>query len=402
MAHEFCYPIDRTTLGDYYEMTWRCAKCGYCRNVFPSDTEHERFGRQCPPGERFRFEAYYASGRNELARRTIEGAQGFTDKFRHILYTCTTCAACEEWCEATQGLYPLRLTLAMRKHFVEQGGELLPEHRALVASLRQHHNRLGRNNRDRLGWLDGALPGAVGASQKAKLAYFVGCRSSFRRTEIARAVHELLTRKLGIPVAFLAEERCCGRPLLDLGHEAEARELLRHNLEQIRATGATQVVFSCAECFATFSRLGPYGLEADFEPIHLSQLLAARAAAGGLALAGLRKRAVFQDPCYLGRHAGVFEPPRELLARIPELALDEMPRNRKNAWCCGAGGGVQEAFGEYSQWTAEERVEEAKHAAAELLVTACPGCKENLWARARASRIEVLDLAELMNRQIKA
>ncbi len=117
MPEEYCYPLLRKKLGDYYEMTWRCAKCGYCRNVLPSDTEHERFGRQCPPGERFRYESYYASGRSEVARRVMEGKQGLTDRLRHILYTCTTCGACEEWCGATQWRQPLKLEMAMRNHF---------------------------------------------------------------------------------------------------------------------------------------------------------------------------------------------------------------------------------------------------------------------------------------------
>ena len=81
MAEEYCYPFTRKSLEDYYEMTWRCAKCAYCRNYLPSDTEEERFGRQCPPGERFKYESYFASGRNEIARRIVEGKQGLTERY---------------------------------------------------------------------------------------------------------------------------------------------------------------------------------------------------------------------------------------------------------------------------------------------------------------------------------
>ena len=129
MAEEYVYPIERKTLGDYYEMMWRCGKCGYCRNVLPSDIEHERFGRQCPNGERFRFEAYYASGRNEMIRMYIEGKHQLTERMRHILFTCTTCGACEQWCSATQWLHPLKAAMAMREHFVNNGGEMLEEHK---------------------------------------------------------------------------------------------------------------------------------------------------------------------------------------------------------------------------------------------------------------------------------
>ena len=231
MTEEYCYPFTRKKLSDYYEMLWRCAKCGYCRNVFPSDTEDERFARQCPPGERFRFEAYYASGRNEITRKMIEGKQSLTPRLRHILYTCTTCNACEEWCEVTQGLNTLKIINAVRKYFVEHGGELLPGHEKIIKGIRRNHNRLNRNNRDRRGWLEDA---ASEKTEQADVAYFVGCRSSFRRTEITNNAYELLTKKLGICITFLEDERCCGRPLLEIGAEKDAFKLMSHNLEEIK------------------------------------------------------------------------------------------------------------------------------------------------------------------------
>jgi Fe-S oxidoreductase len=392
MAHEYCYPRARASLADYYEMTWRCAKCGYCRNVFPSDTEHERFGRQCPSGERFRFEAYYASGRNELARRTIEGTQPLSERMRHILYTCTTCGACEEWCEATQGLYPKKITMAVRNHFVDRGGGLLPAHNKLAQSVTTRHNRLGRNNRDRRRWLrDAPAP-----ADRAEVAFFVGCRSSFNRSEIAAAAYGLLHGALDGKVTLLADERCCGRPLIDLGREADAVALMRHNAAQIEAAGASTVVCACAECFHSLRTLERFGVERRFEVVHLSELLSAR----DLGLRPTSRRIAFHDPCHLGRHQGVFEAPRRLLAALPGVEIVELPRNRKNAWCCGAGGGVQEAFTDFSQWTAAERLREVTHVGADTLVTACPGCKENLWASARAAGVEIMDLAELICAQV--
>jgi len=393
MPEEFCYPFTRKSLGDYYEMTWRCAKCGYCRNVLPSDTEHERFGRQCPPGERFRYESYYASGRSEVARRVMEGTQSLTDRLRHILYTCTTCGACEEWCGATQWRQPLKLEMAMRNHFVSQGGTLLPGHEKLRDGIKKNHNRLNRNNADRLGW----LPETEQKQQPSDTLFFVGCRSSFNRTEIAWSAYELLVKKLGEKISFLADERCCGRPLLDMGDEGAALELMRHNARQIRESGAKKVIFTCAECFSTFSNLETFGIAADFEPVHISRYLSERIQEGELSLEAKKVLATFHDPCYLGRHQGEYEAPRRVLSAVSGLELVEMPRNRKNAWCCGAGGGVQEAFEEYSQWIAAERFEEINHVKARLLVTSCPGCKENLWRLAKKNGVMIMDLAELAN-----
>ncbi len=393
MSKQIRYPINQKTLGDYYEMTWRCAKCGYCRNVFPSDTEHERFGRQCPSGDRFKYEAYYASGRSEIARRVIEKKQGLSERLRHILYTCTTCGACEEWCQATQWREPLKLEYAMKRHYVMEGGELLPQHKQIIKYIDKHHNRLGRNNRDRLQWLKNIHESW---GEKSDIVYFVGCRSSFNRTEISFNTYDLLTKKLGIQIAFLADEHCCGRPLLDIGDEDKAIKLMQHNIEQIKTTGAKRVVFSCAECFHTFSNLQEFGISSDFECVHLSQLLAEHLQRGHF-VKPLRRKVTFHDPCYLGRHQGVYDEPRYILSQIPGLELIEMPRNRKNAWCCGAGGGVQDAFPEYSQWIARERFTEALHIHADIVVTACPGCKENLLGIASKHSIKTIDIAELIN-----
>lgn len=399
MAEEFCYPFTRKSLVDYYEMLWRCGKCAYCRNVFPSDTEHERFGRQCPPGERFRFESYYASGRNEISRRIIEGKQGLTERLRHILYTCTTCGACDDWCSATQGLYPLKVINETRKYFVQNGGELFPQHKRIIENIRKNYNRLNRNNRDRLGWLK-EIDEKV--QKKTDIVYFVGCRSSFRRTEISKSTYELFAKKLGVNISFIDDERCCGRPLLETGKENLAVEFMKHNVEMIKRSGAGKVLFTCAECFHNFNTLENFGIKKDFETVHISQYLAGLLKEKKFSLEGAGNRKItFHDPCYLGRHEGVFEEPRTLLSAIPGSELVEMPRNRKNAWCCGAGGMVKEALPDYAQWIADERLAEVMHVNADLLVTSCPGCKENLWGKAKAGRIEILDIAELVNKLVK-
>jgi len=182
-----------------------------------------------------------------------------------------------------------------------------------------------------------------------------------------------------------------------MGDEKGALELMQHNIRQIKESGAKTVVFTCAECFSTFSNLETYGLKKEFDGMHISQYLAGLLKEEKFSLQHIKKRVAFHDPCYLGRHQGEYEAPRSILAAVPGLELVEMPRNRKNAWCCGAGGGVQEAFEEYSQWIAAERFEEIKHVKAELLITSRPGCKENLWGQAMANGIRIMDLVELVN-----
>ena len=87
-----------------------------------------------------------------------------------------------------------------------------------------------------------------------------------------------------------------------------------------------------------------------------------------------------------------------MISSVEGVELVELPRNRKNSWCCGAGGGVSEAYNDFAQWTAAERFEEVKHVNAETVITSCPGCKSNMWGQARAIGVELLDLSEFINK----
>ena len=120
----------------------------------------------------------------------------------------------------------------------------------------------------------------------------------------------------------------------------------------------------------------------------------------------------YHDPCHLGRRAnvyvpgkaimGIYEPPREILRSIPGIELAEMYRIKEYAWCCGAGGGVKEAYPDFSLWTAGERIEEAKETGAEAIVTACPWCERNFidTINERGEVMEVFDIVELVQQAI--
>jgi Fe-S oxidoreductase len=102
-----------------------------------------------------------------------------------------------------------------------------------------------------------------------------------------------------------------------------------------------------------------------------------------------------------GTH-GIYEPPRNILNSVPGLKLVEMVRIRERAWCCGAGGGVIDAFPDFAVWTALERVNEARTTGAEAIVTACPWCKRNLTDAVEESgdELKVLDIIEILKQAI--
>jgi heterodisulfide reductase subunit D len=110
----------------------------------------------------------------------------------------------------------------------------------------------------------------------------------------------------------------------------------------------------------------------------------------------------YHDPCHLGRHCGVYDPPRKLLESLPGVKLTEMSRNRENTWCCGAGGGVRSAFPDWALQSSRARIEEARATGSSLLVTTCPFCLQNLTTGAQSvdSSIQLADLTEILARML--
>lgn len=234
---------------------------------------------------------------------------------------------------------------------------------------------------------------------KAKNMYFAGCTSAYRRTEIATDTVKILN-KLGIPFGVLNDEWCCGSPLLRTGDKAQAEEMARHNLEELK--GAETVIFSCAGCLRTFRMDYPkMGLEVPFNAVHITEFLNGLLDEGKLKLTKpVKMKVTYHDPCHMGRHMdfGLYDEPRNLLKAIPGIEFVEMFSNRENTWCCGAGGGFKITHPEEAVAIASERVKHAEDVGAEAIVSSCPFCKTNLAdaVKATGSKLQVYDITELI------
>lgn len=206
---EYSWPIVRSSLDDYYEMVLRCGKCAYCRNVWPSNTQNEKFAYQCPRGERFKFEAYYASGTMEVARGLLEGELKWSDRLLDIIYTCTGCGACEEWDQMTKRVYPLKVIREMKIQAVKQGLGPMPAHKEAAANIDRTHNPYSEAHSDRTAWIskETTIP------SRSELIYFVGCTNSYRTKKIGQAAVRIL-KNAGVNFGIMPDEWCCGYPLL--------------------------------------------------------------------------------------------------------------------------------------------------------------------------------------------
>ncbi len=267
----------------------------------------------------------------------------------------------------------------------------------------QQHREPGGPLDQRADWAEGLDLDVVNGSAP-EYVYWVGCAGSFddRAKKISRAVAELLQRA-GVSFAILGpREMCTGDPARRMGNEFLFQTLADQNVETMNGVGVTKVIANCPHCFNTLRNEYPeYG--GNYEVIHHTQLLADLVASGRLEpTQEVRTQVAYHDPCYLGRHNEIYDPPRSVLGRVPGVEQVEMPRHRERGLCCGAGGArmwMEEGIGKRIN---QERMDEAASTGAGTVGVACPYCLIMLedGARARGDEVEVLDVAQVVRRSL--
>lgn len=376
---------------DIYQCSLKCYNCQF---VNPHVLFNQDYYINCPSGKKFVFDAYYSGGRMEIARGLLDKSLKIpTEKLLEIMYSCTTCGNCQDRCYYNRELRPVEVFEAVRELLVEEEIGPLPEHIKFINSIKIKHNPYNEKHEKRLDWLQNKR-----SIKKSKILYFVGCTSSYRTQEIARATVKLLENS-NVDILIANDEWCCGSPLFRIGAVELGEEVMKHNIELIKNLNVNKVIFSCAGCYRAFKEDYPaHGIELDFEIQHISEFISDLIKNNKIKLNDLELTVTYHDPCHLGRHAGVYQAPRDVITSIPKIELKEMYRNRYNAWCCGAGGGVKSGFKDLALETAKERIEEAKKTGAKIIVSACPFCKLNLkdCVNALDEDIEVMDLTELL------
>ena len=364
-------------------------------------------------------------------RDRFDYSEGLLD----VIYKCQVDGACDAMCKVNMELEPLEAMLEFRARCVEDG-QLLPAHMAVIEGLRKEDNMMQRPKAERGKWAEGLEVKDL-TKEKAEVAYHAGCCFSFDEElwPIARAQVTLL-KKAGIDVGIMGmEEACCGGRAYELGYQGELTKYAEHNREMFKGAGVKTLVTGCADCYQAFKVLyHKIGRKLDIEVLHITEYLDRLIKEEKLKLTKeVPMMVTYHDPCHLGRLSepwipwegveknvlgylivhdppkefrrganGVYIPPRDILESIPGLRLVEMKRIKEYAWCCGAGGGVKEAYPDFAIWTAGERIEEAKSTGAEALVTACPWCEQNFKdaIKARGDGIKVYDVIELVQQAI--
>lgn len=349
---------------------YTCLQCGYCQSVCPM---YDQLGWESasPRGKLFYVKQLTErSFFDALLGRKLKVDSEFIQR----IYQCTGCGACEEVCH--EGIKLHELWKKVKDNFFEQGLINIDVHKKVHERIYKYKNPFEEPPEDRGKW----LPKDVKLSKNPEVVFFQGCTESYRKQELAQTTAHIL-QKAGIPFTILgAEEWCCGSICINTGQIDYIDDYAKHNVKAIKKTGAKTLVAACAGCYNTIKNEYPKLVgKLPFELYHVSEYMEKIINEKKLKFTKtIDKTVTFHDSCHLGRGAGVFEAPRNVLNSIPGIKLTEMYRNRERSRCCGAGCGCAAAFNDLASALAKDRVQEAEEVGAELIVTTCPFCNLNL------------------------
>jgi len=305
------------------------------------------------------------------------------------IFLCSSCGMCKEACPAGIDVRP---DIYGSRGKAASAGLLSDEYRSALSSIRNYDNPWMQPRKSRTRWANEmSLPSEGGT------IYFPGCSISLLKPELAKATVRLL-RECGIEPAYLGDDDiCCGSIARKLGDEELFKEQISRLMRNIRRSGAKTVITSCPGCMISLI-MGRDALGInDLQILHISQVLSRLPAADARKEKTVAKVA-YHDPCELGRGLGIFDPPRDIIDSINGIERIELDRSKKDSACCGAGAGLRTGFPELATAIAKKRLLMAKDAGAEILITSCPWCVENLQSACQDTGIEVADLVEFLMR----
>ena len=406
-------------IGTVADISWKglldmstCTECGRCQSQCPAwHTEKPLSPKLLIMA--MRDHALSKVGTEAATTTKIVGNAHENAISLDVLWSCTTCGACVEECPVD--IEHVDHIVNMRRFQVLVESEFPTELGNTFRNLEKAGNPWGANRVDRDAWIkevdfpitviDSVIPDDV------EYLFWVGCAGAYeeRAKKTTKAVAELLYMS-GVTFGVLGKkETCTGDPARRSGNEFLYQILSRENIETLQETfgtrGVKKVVVTCPHCFTTIGRdYKQQGFE--LQMVHHTQLLNQLVKEGKLKPVAPdkkdAKKLTYHDPCYLGRHNQIYEPPRELLESAG-VEVSEMPRNQERSFCCGAGGGrmwMEEKIGTRINLN---RVDEAIATGAEEVAVGCPFCRVMVsdGMVARDSSVEVLDVAQIMLRSVK-
>lgn len=323
------------------------------------------------------------------------------------VWACTTCGWCEQACPVFIEQIPR--IVEMRRNLVLMESRFPDEAARVFKNLENQGNPWGIGSNRRAEWCEGLdVPVAANlgeaAAKDVEYLFFVGCAGSFddRQKKVSRALVQIL-REAKVTFCILGEEETCtGDSARRLGNEYLFQALAQQNVDTFNRYGFKKVITQCPHCFNTIAKEFPQ-FGGNYQVLHHTEVIAQLVADGRLkpGQVVLDQPVTVHDSCYLARHNGISEAPRQALVSLG-IKVKEMDRNRTETFCCGAGGGRMWLEEKLGQRVNQNRVEEA---AATLggkgtVATSCPFCltmiKDGINETGKGDDMQAKDIAELV------
>jgi Fe-S oxidoreductase len=391
-------PLGIHTLAGF---TWKdlldfdaCTECGRCTAACPA----HRVGKALSPRDIIL----------DLQDRMYAAPAGFGESFLgttpalsvEAMWECTTCGACVEACPVSIEQMPK--IVDARRFLVMEDAEFPETMQQALTSLETRGHPFRGTAFSRVDWAQGLRIATIAEARDAEVLLWVGCGGALveRNQKVVRALAQLLARA-GVKFAILGrEEKCTGDPARRIGNEFLFETLVQENVATLEKYGVKKIVTSCPHCFNTFRNEYPqWG--GRYKVYHHTQYLAQLVDEGKLqAPAAAGQKVTFHDPCYLGRHNGEYDAPRQLVQLSTSAAPVEMAQSRSNGFCCGGGGGMSFVDEPPDKRVNQERARQALATEADVVAVGCPFCMTMLEDGINAVKgdreVKVMDVAELL------
>ena len=387
---------ERFGAGRVQDFTWKqlldgyaCAVCGRCTDVCPANIT----GKVLSPMhivENLKDHMVAIGHQGPRSPEHVEPTPLIGNAIpEQAIWDCVSCGACMEECPVVVEHVPT--IMDMRRNLVLEESKVPETAMSALLSLEQRGHPWRGTQYSRTDWAEGLEVPTLVEKPDAEILFWVGCTGALeqRSQAVARSMAKVLKRA-GVDFAILGdEETCSGDPARRMGNEYLYQILARQNIETLTRYGVKKIVTICPHCFNTMRNEYPQ-FDGTFEVLHYSQLIDDLIRQGRLKpVIPVNTTMAYHDSCFLGRHNGVYDPPRSIAKAIPGLTLVEMePRCRERGFCCGAGGGhlwIEDSQGTRINHTRTDHFLETN---ADTVGVSCPYCLQMLSEGIQAKGLE--------------
>ncbi len=395
------------------DFTWKqsldmysCTECGRCSAMCPATAT----GKPLAPRQfllQLRDTLYAQQGSINKLKAGSEGAAALDvvvgegkPVIDEVVWSCNACRACEEACPVN--IEYVDKIVAIRQHLVQEASRFPEELGRTFKGLENNSNPWGISSEERAAWTDGLDVPRIADKQDVEYLYYVGCGGAFdsNNRKTTQAFVKIL-KQAGVSFAILGKEELCnGETARRLGNEYLFQTMAEALITKIKSYNVKKILVNCPHCFNTMSNEYP-DFGGKWEIIRAGDLVNQLLHDDKIKVTkSMDKKIVYHDSCYYGRFNEVYEEPRHILSHVPGAKLEEIPQNRKQATCCGAGGGRMWVEEPANQRVNNLRVTQALEKKPDVIATSCPYCRimigNGVTDQGVDNQVQVMDVMQIV------